>query len=399
MAKIFISKEKCINCKVCIPSCAYNMIKLSNQELTIGEGCTFCGSCISACKYGAITITGEEGASQKKNTSHYNGVMVFGEYSDGRFSGAVQEILGEARKIAHKLGVQVSAAVLGVGVTDYAGELIAGGADKVYLVDHPLLEKFNDDVYTDVITQIVKTYMPEIFIIASTIHGSSLAARVASRLGTGLTADCTGLEVDTESRLLRQTRPTFGGNLMATIICPEARPQMCTVKPRVMQKLTPDYSRTGEIITPQVHIRESSRLRIIERIVSPGVNCNLEEAEIIVSVGRGLQNPNNLNMIKEFANVLGASIGASRALVDMGWLEYSHQVGQTGKTVRPKIYFACGISGAIQHLAGMLSSDFIVAINKDPDAPIFKAANVGIVGDLTSIIPTLTLELKRLLKK
>jgi len=399
MARISISNEKCIRCKVCIAACAYNMIAFSNQELTINAGCTFCGSCISACKYDAITITREEGGRQAENMERYSGVLVFGEYTDGKFSGAVLEILGEARKIADKLGVQVSAAVLGNRMADPAGELIAGGADKVYLVEHPLLERFNDDVYTDVMTQIVNTYMPEIFIIASTIHGSSLAARVASRLGTGLTADCTELEVDTEKRLLRQTRPTFGGNLMATIICPGARPQMCTVKPRVMQKLPPDYSRAGEVIIPQVDIKESSRLRIIERIVSSGMDYNLEEAEIIVSVGRGLQNPNNLNMIREFANVLGASIGASRALVDMGWLEYSHQVGQTGKTVRPRVYFACGISGAIQHLAGMLSSEFIVAINKDPDAPIFKAANVGIVGDLTSIIPTLTTELKRLLKK
>lgn len=259
-------------------------------------------------------------------------------------------------------------------------------------MNNPSLKNFNDELYTDVLVQLTTKYKPEIFLIGGTAYGRSLAPRIASRLNTGLTADCTHLEIDMQRRLLLQTRPAFGGNLMALIICPNHRPQMATVRPKVMKPLTPDLSRSGEIIFPEVTISANTKTRVMEVISEIEENINLTEADIIVSAGRGIGSAQNMSVIQELAKVLGGSVGASRAIVDSGWIGYDHQIGQSGKTVSPKVYFACGISGAIQHLAGMSTSDIIIAINKNPDAPIFKVATYGIVGDLLEIVPMLTKE-------
>ncbi len=279
-----------------------------------------------------------------------------------------------------------------------AQELISYGADNVYLVDHPSLQRFNDESYADIFTQLISRYKPEIVLMGATTYGRSLGPRVASRLNTGLTADCTQLEIDTERRLLLQTRPAFGGNLMATIICPDHRPQMSTVRPKVMKALDPDPSRVGEIIRPDVDIPLDTRVKVLETVTTLCEKVNLTEADIIVSGGRGLGDPGNFALVEELAQILGGAVGASRAVVDAGWVDYSHQVGQTGKTVGPKVYFACGISGAVQHLAGMSSSDTIIAINKDPDAPIFKVATFGITGDVVEVLKALISEFKKRLK-
>lgn len=250
--------------------------------------------------------------------------------------------------------------------------------------------------WTDVIAKLVLKYKPEIFLAGATSYGRSLFPRVASRLKVGLTADCTGLDIDMDKRILVQTRPAFGGNIMATIISPYTRPQMATVRYKVMKELDRDRNRKGEIIKEDFHyyrdrnVTSTTRTKMLKFVEDITQKINLQEADIIVSGGRGLGTPENFKVIRELADAIGGAVGSSRPPVDDGWIPYSHQVGQTGKTVRPKVYIACGISGAIQHLAGMSSSENIIAINKDPDAPIFKVADLGIVGDLFKIVPILT---------
>ena len=320
---------------------------------------------------------------------------MFGEQKDAEISNVALELLGEGRKLADQLNVKLAAVLMGSNVEPAARKLISYGADEVYLVEHPSLKNFNDESYADIFVQLISRYKPEIVLLGATTYGRSLAPRVASRLNTGLTADCTKLEIDPQKRLLLQTRPAFGGNLMATIICPNHRPQMSTVRPKVMKALEQDLSRTGEIIRPEIMIPEDTRVKVTDIVTTLCEKVNLTEADIIISGGRGVGDPKNFALLEELANVLGGAVGASRASVDAGWIDYSHQVGQTGKTVGPKVYFACGISGAVQHLAGMSSSDTIIAINKNPDAPIFKVATFGIVGDLLEVLPALTSEFKR----
>lgn len=393
MASIRIITEKCIGCRLCIGGCPFNAIKVENRKAVILDNCTLCGACVSSCKFMAIDFVKEE-AGGTHDISSYKGVWVFGEQKAGVPANVALELLGEGRKLADSLGVRLSAVLLGENVEDAAKTLIAYGADSVYLVDDPSLARYNDESYTDVFVQLIERYKPEIVLMGATTYGRSLAPRIASRLNTGLTADCTGLEIDPEKKILLQTRPAFGGNLMATIICPNHRPQMSTVRPKVMKALPRDDSRAGEIIRPEVAIPQDVRVKVIDVVNTLVETVNLTEADIIVSGGRGLGDPKNFELVRELARVLGGAVGASRATVDAGWIEYSHQVGQTGKTVGPKVYFACGISGAIQHLAGMSSSDTIIAINKNPEAPIFKVATFGIVGDVLQVLPALISEFK-----
>lgn len=321
-------------------------------------------------------------------------VWVLAEQRNGKIMNVAYEILGAARRLADKKNCEVCAALIGDKVEHLAGGLIHHGADKVYVVENPLLNLYTTDAYTNVMERIIKDFNPEILLYSATTIGRDLAPRVASRVHTGLTADCTGLDID-EDGLLLQIRPAFGGNLMATIKCPDKRPQMATVRPGVMEKLMPDVNRKGEVIRFDVNINdEDIRAKVIKVVKEAKHAVNLEEAKIIVSGGRGLKSPDGFKLIEELADALGGVVGASRAAVDSGWISSDHQVGQTGKTVRPELYVACGISGAIQHLAGMNGSRTIVAINKDPNAPIFKVADYGIVGDLYKIIPMIIDEIK-----
>lgn len=393
MADIKIIIEKCTGCKLCVKGCPFNAIKVEDKKAQILENCTLCGACVSSCKFSAIDFQKDE-VKTVLDISAYKGVWVFGEQSRGVPAGVALELLGEGRKLADQLGAELSAVLLGDNIQEAAKSLISYGADNVYMVDHPSLKNFNDESYADLFVQLIQTYKPEIVLMGASTYGRSLAPRISSRINTGLTADCTKLEIDPEKRILRQTRPAFGGNLMATIICPGHRPQMSTVRPKVMKALEPDASRTGNIISPDVKIPENIKTKVVDIVSDLCEMVNLTEADIIVSGGRGIGDPKNFKILEELAHVLGGAVGASRAAVDAGWIEYRHQVGQTGKTVGPKVYFACGISGAVQHLAGMSSSDTIIAINKNPDAPIFKVATFGIVGDVLQVVPALISEFK-----
>ena len=319
-------------------------------------------------------------------------VWVFIEVVRGKIKGVSLELLGQGRKMADDLGEKLVAIIPGNEIEDFAKMAIHYGADEAIVVDQKELKDYSTDGYTKAMCTLIKKYNPAVLLIGATNNGRDLGPRVSSRMQTGLTADCTELGVDSETRLVKWTRPAFGGYLMATILCPDHRPQSGTVRPGVFKKPEEDTGRKGEIIHETVEFGpDEIRTRIVEVITEAGgADVNLEEAEIIVSGGRGVGGPEGFEVLKELADEIGAQIGASRAAVDSGWISSLHQVGQTGKSVGPKIYIACGISGAIQHVAGMSSSDVIIAINKDPDAPIFNIADYGIVGDLFEIIPELT---------
>ena len=310
-----------------------------------------------------------------RDIKSFKGVWVFAEQRQGVLTPVVIELLGEGKKLASKIGVELCAFLAGDNVDDLIPELIQHGADMVYYVNNKLLHNYTTDGYAKVLEKAVEEYKPEIILIGATHIGRDLAPRIASKLNTGLTADCTKLEIDEEDGKLLQTRPAFGGNLMATIICPETRPQMCTVRPGVMDKAIKDTSKTGDIIDVKVDLSENDiRTEVLDIIKIKKDMIPLTDADIIV---------------KELSDILGGTIGASRATVDAGWIDRSRQVGQTGTTVRPKVYIACGISGAIQHLAGMQDSGIIVAINTNPNAPIFDVADYGIVGDIYEVVPQL----------
>lgn len=325
---------------------------------------------------------------ERQDINQYKDIWVFAEQRQGKITPVVIELLGEGKKLASVKGVGLNAILLGKDVEPLTKELIAYGAEKVYIADDDLLKDFTTDAYTKVIVDAINEIKPEIVLVGATNIGRDLAPRIASRLNTGLTADCTKLEIDEEDGKIKQTRPAFGGNIMATIICPDVRPQMSTVRPGVMDKAERDDSRKGEVIPLRYDLKESDiRTKIIEIVKSANEKVSLTDANIIVSGGLGLRTAEGFKLIEQLAAKLGGVVGSSRAAVDAGWIDRSHQVGQTGVTVKPNLYIACGISGAIQHLAGMKESDLIVAINKDPDAPIFQVADYGIVGDLYKVIP------------
>ena len=323
--------------------------------------------------------------------SAYKDVWVFAEQRGGVITPVVFELLGKGRDLASDIGdVKLCAILLGEDLSDMTTQLFEAGADVVYTADSPLLKNYTSDGYTKVISDAIHEFKPEIVLYGATHIGRDLAPRIAKRVSTGLTADCTKLDIDPETKGILQTRPAFGGNLMATIKCPNHRPQMSTVRPGVMDKAPVQKGRTGEVIPVTLTLQESDiRTKIIEIVKTAKDMVSLTDAEIIVSGGAGLGDASGFELIKEFADKVGGVVGASRAAVDAGWIDHSHQVGQTGTTVKPKIYIACGISGAIQHLAGMQTSDIIIAINKNPMAPIFEVADYGIVGDLYKVIPEL----------
>lgn len=394
MSGLYISKDKCVGCTLCVKACPFGAIEVIEKLARAKDNCNLCGACITTCKFDALSI--EKDVSASVDTSRYKGVWVFVEQIRGKIQSVSYELLGEGRKLADKLETELSAVLLGEGIEDKADELFWRGADNVYIVDSPLLRDYQIDPYTEVLSGLISEYKPEIMLCGATLIGRSLIARVAVKLYAGLTADCTGLDIDMEKRLLLQTRPAFGGNIMATVICPNKRPQMATVRHKVMKEAGIDNSRKGKLIKKDFDSSIlKSRTRLLDRIDEISNTINLSEADIIVSGGRGLGEKKNFRLIEDLAVALGGAVGASRAAVDSEWIPYSHQVGQTGKTVCPKLYIACGISGSIQHLAGMQSSRVIIAINKDPNAPIFKVANYGILGDLFEILPALTDKVKK----
>jgi len=396
---IAVSSEKCTGCGRCLKACPFDAITLKDKLAVIDlTKCTLCGACVQSCKFEAITMV--EKTAGDVDLKLFRDVWVFAEQYEGKIHSVTYELLGKGRKLADDLGMALCAVLLGKGVKEKAQDLIARGADKVYVVDRPELEFFQDEVYAAALVELVTKYKPNVLLSGATTIGRSLVARVAVKVHAGLTADCTGLEIDPQTKNLLQTRPAFGGNIMATIVAPANRPQMSTVRHKVMKELAADPARKGRVFMEQIAEGVlKARTQRVRFEPETSTTVNIAEADIIVSGGRGMLKPENFALLNELAGVLGAAVGASRAAVDAGWIGYSHQVGQTGKTVCPKIYIACGISGQIQHLAGMSSSDIIVAINKDPDAPILKTATYGIVGDAMQILPLLTAEFKKVLKK
>ena len=398
---IHIISEKCTGCSLCVKVCPFDAIRIMDKKASIDMNkCNLCGACVHACKLKAVIIDKPQPTCILPDIKNYKGIWVFIEQKNGKIQSISYELLGKAHELAQKLNCEVSGVAIGNNLDDQIDELFWHGADNIYLVQAPEIANFQDDPYTNILVELVKKYKPEILLCGATSIGRSLVARVAIKIKAGLTADCTGLDIDPVKKILLQTRPAFGGNIMATIISPNYRPQMATVRHKVMQPMAPDKKRKGKIIREDydssVYASRTKLLDIVEEVESL---VNLAEADIIVSGGRGMGGPENFKIIKELAHVLGAAVGSSRAAVDAGWMPYSHQVGQTGRTVAPKIYFACGISGQIQHIVGMSSSKIIIAINKDPDAPIFKYATYGIVGDLFQIVPALTKKFKETLRK
>jgi len=390
--------DKCVGCGICVGVCPTQAINIVDKKAIIDlDKCTLCGACPDSCKFDAIKI--ERRVILQDDLSSYKGVWVFAEQRDGMVASVVYELLNKARQLANDLNTYVGAVLLGHNIEDKAKQLIHRGTDKVFVVDSQSLGHYTAENYTSAICDLVKKHKPEIILAGATTTGRSLVSRIAVNIYAGLTADCTGLEIEPKDKILIQTRPAFGGNIMAQIISPNFRPQMATVRHKVMPESSEDTSRTGEVIKENFdEAKKDTRIKFLDFIKEAISTVNLAEADIIVSGGRGLKEQKNFSLIEELAEALGAAVGSSRACVDAGWIPYSHQVGQTGRTVCPKIYIACGISGQIQHLVGMQSSKVIIAINKDPDAPIFKVANYGIVGDVFKVIPLLTKKIKELRK-
>jgi len=386
---LIVDNELCIGCGACEENCAFGAIEVVDGLAIVGDTCTLCGSCVDSCEVEALTIEGAE-KNVQMDLGSWSGVWVYCEFRAETLASVSLELLGVGKKLADARGVKLSAVLIGANTAKNAEKLIAHGADIVYRADDPALRYFTDETYGAVLTSLIQQHKPEIVLAGATAIGRSFFPGVANVLGAGLTADCTQLDIREDDGALLQTRPAFGGNIMATIVCPNSRPQMSTVRPNVMKELEYDATRSGVIIdVPLDPAMLQSKVRVLETVISDQDNVNIQESDILVGGGRGLDSDKGFDLIRELAASLGASVSASRAVVDAGWIGYPHQVGQTGKTVAPKLYIACGISGAIQHVAGMQSSETIVAINRDENAPIFDVADFGIVGDLFEVLPKL----------
>ncbi len=403
MDPIRVITENCIGCKLCVKACAYGAIEVpappagavtADGKPVRGKAvidlakCTLCGSCVEACKkYQAIEII--RSTFKGQDVKSYSGICVFAEHKMGKLASVVPEIIGAALELKKTKPEPVSAILVGAGVKSLAPELLSYGVDEVWMIDNPSIGDFDEDVQAELVSRIITEKKPEIFLGGGTVTGRSLLPRVAAKILTGLTADCTELSIDPSTKLLKQTRPAFGGNIMATILTQSHRPQMATVRHKVMNPAAKVAAPKGTIIDLSHIPVPKSKIEFLEFVEEKAGTVNLVEADVIVSGGRGLKDPKNFSVLEPLVKVTGGAMGASRAAVDAGWIQYSHQVGQTGKTVKPQVYIACGISGAIQHLAGMKGADMIIAINSDPNAPIFDVAHFGLVGDLFQVVPEL----------
>ncbi|MFO7990800.1 MAG: FAD-binding protein [Thermoplasmata archaeon] len=393
---IEIDEEKCTGCEKCVTVCPVDALYMEGGVAKLEEGvCISCGACVAACPVDAIEPVLK---AQKAEFSDYGGVWVFAEQHAGVLRPTGPQLLGKGRELADEIGEELCAVLLGNDIEKLAEELIQYGAEKVYVVDAPVFENYTTEAYTTALTTLISKHKPSVFIYGATHLGRDLAPSVAGHLGLGLTADCTGLSI-TEvegQKVLLQTRPAFGGNVMADIICPNTRPQMATVRPHVMHPLERDETREGEIIKENIKVDPSAIKTEVLEVLEPEETgeISVEEADIVISGGRGVGAEENFEILRDLAKVLGGTVGCSRPIVEEDIMPKSRQVGQSGKTISPKLYIVSGVSGAIQHLVGIKSSDKIIAINKDPGAPIFDVADFGIVGDLHKIIPLLTEKLR-----
>ncbi|MHB9033288.1 MAG: FAD-binding protein [Anaerolineae bacterium] len=392
MAKLVIDKDLCIGCGKCVEACLYAALELVDDVAVVNDACTACAACLEVCPVEALSLP--ETRVDTKAVDAYRGVWVWVEQFEGKAASISWEMLGQGRILANQLQVPLSACVLGAEITPLAEQAIQYGADVIYLAEAPELARFRTESYARILEGLVRSHKPEIMLLGASSRGRDLAGALATALYTGLTADCTGLEIDPEIRLLRQVRPAFGGNIMATILTPNHRPQMATVRHRVFDIPPLDPSRSGKVIRVPVEIAASLPLSKILEFVPQGDDLPLSEAKVVVSGGKGLGDARGFTMLHELADLLGGTVGASRGAVDSGWISYAHQVGQTGRTVKPDLYIACGISGAIQHRAGMGTSRIIVAINNDPEAPIMRFADYALIGDVYDIVPELINQLR-----
>ncbi len=388
---VWIEIDLCNGCRRCLRACPYDAIEIKDKKAHILERCTSCGTCIEVCKEKAIKS--DIKPREIPDFSDRKGVWVFAEQRDGTIHPVTFELLGKAQELADELNQDVSALLLGYNVSSIVEELFKYGADRVFLADDPLLKNYRTISFTNVIEGLINEYKPNIFLLGATHIGRDLAPRISRRVGTGLTADCTELSIDPDEGILLQTRPAFGGNVMATIACRYSRPQMATVRPGVMEaRISP---KKGHVIEVPVSFDENQiRSRILEVVKAEKKGVDLGSAKVIVAGGRGVGSQDGFKKIEELASILNGEVAGTRVAVEEGWIPQERQIGQTGQTVKPELYIACGISGAIQHRAGMMNSRYIIAINKDPSAPIFQVADWGIVGDLHEIVPEMIEQLK-----
>ncbi len=383
---VIVDQDKCIGCESCVSICPTGALVGNGGKVDVDkDACVSCGACIGECPVEAIVM---EGAQTATVAADGTDIWVFAETFKGEVVGVVPELLGQAMELAAKSGQKACAVLLTNDAKNVPAELIAAGADKVYVVENEVFAQYNTEYYTNAICELAQEFSPSAIMIGATEDGRDLAPRVAARLNTGLCADCTALDIT--DGIVEWTRPALGGNILATILCSDHRPQMGTVRPKVFKALEVDTTRTGEVITYALKQLGTSHTTVVEEkeLIGAG-DVKIEDAEIICSGGRGMQCEDTFKLLEELAEIVGGTTAGSRAAVDEGWVCHAQQVGQSGKTVTPKIYFACGISGAIQHLSGMTGSDLIIAINKDPKAPIFQVAQYGLVGDVKVVLPML----------
>ncbi len=393
---MIVDRENCIGCGACAAVCPVGAINMDDGKAQIdAEQCISCGACVNECPVGAISA---EGAVEKKEVENNEGndLWVIAELENGEPMGVTYELIGVSADLAAKAGEQCCAVLIAAEAGDVPQKLIAAGADKVYVIADAKYADYNTDLYTDAICQLVDAYKPSALLLGATADGRDLAPRIAARKMTGLCADCTELDIEPENKIVEWTRPALGGHILATILCDEHRPQMGTVRPKVFKAKPMDATRTGEVINFTCAETVTSPVELLKKeTLTSGNAIKIEEADVIVSGGRGMGSLDNFKVLEELAAFFeNGTVAGSRAVVDEGWIGHSCQVGQSGKTVAPRVYFACGISGAIQHLAGMTGSDIVIAINKDADAPIFKSAQYGIVGDVNVILPKLIAKIK-----
>lgn len=386
MAGLKINYEKCVGCGLCVKSCTSDALEIKDKKAVVNYKCMLCGICVDSCPFDAISIEKEHVLDS--DLSQYSGIWVFAEQHRGKVLPVAYELLSKGKELARQRECKLTAILFGKNVKSEADKLIAHGADKVFLCEDDRLENHLDENYVELFDRLIKQHKPEVFLFGATGFGRSVAPRIAARVQTGLTADCTVLDIDEETRLLRQTRPAFGGNLMATIVCPNHRPQMATVRPGIMPIGETDDSQDGEIVNVSLSKAVNSNIEILEEILAKKADT-IADAKIIVSAGRGIGSQKNLTLVNRLADLIGGNVGVTRPLVDIGWSEYKHQIGQTGSTVAPDLLITCGVSGAIQHLAGISGAKTIIAINSDPDAPIFSMAHYKVVGDCVEIIKKL----------
>lgn len=389
---VWVEIDLCDGCNRCLKACPYGALEVKEGKAEVLDRCTSCGACLEVCKKKALVTDAKP--KEIPDFSNHQGIWVFAEQRDGQLNRVSLELLGKANQLGNELNQEVSAVLIGHHVSDLADTLIRYGADRVYLAEDRLLKDYRTLAYTKVVEELIRKYRPNIFLMGASHIGRDLAPRVSQRVGAGLTADCTDLSIESKEGILLQTRPAFGGNVMATIASRYSRPQMATVRPGVMEAIPlPDHK--GRIIKQSISLSEKEiGLKVLNIVEEEKKQVNLSAAKVIVAGGRGVGDENGFRVLRELAEIMGGEVAGTRVAVESGWIPAENQVGQTGKSVRPEIYIACGISGAIQHRAGMMHSRYIVAVNKDPAATIFKVADWGIVGDMHDVVPEMIRQLK-----